>query len=437
MNEAVLRYRYRAYPNTEARTALARTFGSCRVVFNDAISARECAYRSGLPTPTHGELSRKIITEAKRSPDREWLCEVSAVALQQALADAVVAYRNFFRSTKGAHKGRRTGRPKYRSRYDSRQSARFTSNARFKVSRLNQRMATLTLPKVGCIPFVLSRPLPSDPTSVTVVREADGRVYFSFVVRVREDTPSPTGAACGIDVGMSTFAQVVSVNCANGEMTEATIKNQRFLRRKARALGRSQRALSRRQLGSANRSKQKRRVAAQHRKVREARLDHAHKQARYIVATHDVVCVENLSVAAMARTLGKSVCDTGMSQFVQLLEAKARRQGKSFVKIDRSFPSTRMCWACKDLTGPKGRAGLGVRHWTCSTCGISHDRDTNAARNILDEGLRVLKTEQARVVAAGRTETENACGAYVSPPEMAAIGDEAGRASQGGAFVPA
>ncbi|HEY5181486.1 MAG TPA: transposase, partial [Dermatophilaceae bacterium] len=159
--------------------------------------------------------------------------------------------------------------------------------------------ARLFLPKIGWVPFVLSRPLPSDPTSVTVIREADGRTYLSFVVTVI-DTPKLTAArVCGIDPGLSTFATILSVDTHTGAETQARIDTPKFLRRKARALARSQRSLSRKKKGSRNRAKAKVRVAVLHRKVRETRLDHAHQQAAEIVAAHDIIAIETLSVAGM------------------------------------------------------------------------------------------------------------------------------------------
>ncbi len=426
MSGTVLRYRYRAYPGREATIALSRTFGSCRVVFNDVIAAREYAHKHGLQSPKTGELSRTLITEAKQSPERKWLSEVSAVALQQALADADTAYKNFFRSIKNSGKTRKVGHPKFKSRHDSRQSARFTANARFKVEVIHERQAVITLPRIGRIPFVLSRPLPANPTSVTVVREADGRTYLSFVVRVVNVIPLPTGKICGIDSGLSSFATVFSVDRTADVETEYAITTPAFLRRKARALARSQRSLSRKKSGSKNRVKAKVRVAVVHRKVRQARIDYAHQEASKIVASHDVIAVEDLSVAGMARTkLAKSVYDQGISQFIRLLSDKAERQGKTLVKVDRFFPSTQICSACKSLTGPKGLAELKIRHWTCRTCNASHKRDINASRNILVEGLRLLEVEQSRMVADGRSETENACGSDARPAAMLAVGEDA------------
>ncbi|MHB8189608.1 MAG: RNA-guided endonuclease InsQ/TnpB family protein [Ferrimicrobium sp.] len=254
--------------------------------------------------------------------------------------------------------------PKFKSRHDFHQTARFTANARFKGALVHEHQAALTLPKIGQIPFVLSRPLPSNPTSVTVIREADGCTYVSFVVRVADPTPSPTSRVCGIDPGLSSFATVFSVDTATGAETGLTIDTPAFLRRKARALARSQRSLSRKKKGSKNRVKAKTCVAVVHRKVRQARLDHAHQHASRIIADHDIIAVEDPSVAGMARTnLAKLVHDQGIAQFLKLLQEKAERQGKTFKKVERYFPFTQMCSSCASLTGPKGLAELKIRHW--------------------------------------------------------------------------
>ena len=309
---------------------------------------------------------------------------------------------------------------------------------------MHERQAILTLPKIGQIPFVLSRELPSNPSSVTVIGESDGRVYLSFVVRVSNSTGSTTGLVCGIDPGLSSFATVFSVDTDTGSETELVIDTPAFLRRKARALARSQRALSRKKKGSKNRAKARTHVAMLHRKVREARLDHAHQHASRIITDHDIIAKEDPSVAAIARTkLAKSVHDQAMAQFLRLLKEKAERRGKICIKVDRFFPSTQICSSCKNLTGPKGLAELQIRHWICSTCNTSHDRDVNASRNILAEGLRLLAIEQPRMVADGRSETENACGADIRPAAMLAVGEdadigtEAGRASEDRNLCPA
>ncbi|OQS12975.1 transposase [Nocardia donostiensis] len=378
-----LRYNFRVYPTPGQRIALARAFGCARVVYNDALAARETARRGGRPYVTDAELS-KALTDAKKTPERAWLSGVSSVVLQQALADLNTAYRNFFASIGGKRKGARVGPPRFRSRRDHRQTIRFTKNARFQVTAGGK----LRLPKIGDVTVAWSRELPSEPSSVTVVRDAAGRYFASFVVQV-DDQPLPqVGSEVGIDLGLSTFAVLSN---------SKTIAAPRFLRQAERRLRKAQRVLSRKEKGSKNRVKARVRVARAHARVADTRRDWAHKYSTRIIRENQAVYVEDLCVKGVARTqLAKSVHDAGWGMFARLLEDKAYRYGRHFSKVDRWFPSTQLCSACGASGGKKP---LHVREWTC-TCGTTHDRDLNAARNIL---------------AAGRAERLNACGETVSP----------------------
>ncbi len=254
--------------------------------------------------------------------------------------------------------------------------------------------------KVGDITVAWSRDLPSVPSSVTVIREPDGRYYASFVVE-REATPLPASdREIGIDLGLASLAAT-----SDGEV----IGNPRFLRARERKLARAQRALSRRQKGSANRAKARRRVAVLHRKVRETRLDHAHKVALRLVRDNQAVYAEDLCVSGLARTrLAKSVHDAGWSQLLRLIEEKAARYGRTFARVGRFEPTSQVCSACGTKDGPKP---LSIRRWACTACGTVHDRDVNAAKNIL---------------AAGRADSLNACGAPVRPGPAPAQRCEAG-----------
>lgn len=382
----LVRYRYRAYPTPGQAALLARTFGCARVVFNDALRARQDAHAAG-ERVSDTQVQRKVVTLAKTTPARAWLGEVASVALVQACQDARRAYRNWFDSLSGARGGRRVGHPRFRSRKDNRQSIRLTRNG-FGVTTGGVRVA-----KVGDVRLVWSRVLPSVPSSVTVIREADGRYYASFVVEVG-DTPLPQSAnEVGVDLGLASLAVL-----STGEV----VANPRYLRGKARALARAQKSLARKAKGSKRRAKAVRRVAVQHRKVREARLDSHHKLAHRIVRDNQAIYVEDLAVSGLARTrLAKSVADAGWSTLVRLLEEKATRCHRTVVRVSRWFPSSRLCSVCGFNSGSKP---LAVRSWTCAQCGITHDRDLNAARNILVEG---------RMVAAGLAETLNARGGGV------------------------
>lgn len=201
-----LRYSFRLYPDTGQRIALSRAFGCARVVFNDAVRAREDARQTNKPFPTAGELSTRLITQAKRTAERSWLGEVSAVVLQQSLRDAETAYRNFFASLKGTRKGPRTGPPRFKSRKDARQSIRFTANARWTITDSGR----LNLPKIGAVKVKWSRTLPTNPTSVTVIKDAAGRYFASFVIDTdpaADATRMPeTDRTIGIDLGLTHFA---------------------------------------------------------------------------------------------------------------------------------------------------------------------------------------------------------------------------------------
>ncbi|GAB2458920.1 RNA-guided endonuclease TnpB family protein [Streptosporangium sandarakinum] len=390
-----LRYQYRLHPDAAQHEALARAFGCARTVFNDGLRARQDAREAGLPYIVDGELSKRVITEAKKTPERAWLGEVSAVVLQQALADLNTAYRNFFASVAGKRKGPKAAPPRFRSRKDNRQAIRFTKNARFAIMPGGK----LRLPKIGDVEVRWSRALPAEPSSVTVVKDAAGRYFASFVVEVAEQSLPPADAEVGIDLGLAHFA-VTSEGWK--------IDSPRFLRRAEKKLKKLQRALSRKEKGSNNRAKARRKVARQHAKVTDTRHEFHHQLSTQIIRDNQAVHVEDLAVVGLARTkLAKSVHDAGWSQFIAMLEYKAKLYGRTFHRIDRWFPSSKLCSECGAL---QESMPLNVRSWICA-CGAAHDRDVNAAINIL---------------AAGRADRRNACGGPVRPPLAVAQPSEAG-----------
>ncbi len=403
-DDVLKRYRYRAYPTKYQARALSRVFGCVRVVFNDALAAREAARTGGEPIPTRAQLSAAM-TAAKRTEGRAWLAEVSAVPLQQALADVDRAYRNFFDSLTGKRKGRRVGPPRLKTRR-SRQSARFTANARFRVEETTHGVGHVRLQKVGWVRFALSRPLPPVPSSVTVVQEVDGRYYLSFVVDVPALESLPlSDRVAGLDVGLADLAAVVA---SDGKREK--IPNPRWLRSKERALVRAQRSLAQKQKGSKNREKARVKVAALHRKVRETRLDHHHKLASRLVRENQTIVLETLNITGLARTrMGKSVHDAGWGTLVRLIAEKAAARGRILVRINQWEPTSQVCSVCGAKDGPKP---LQVRAWTCIACGEVLDRDYNAAVNIM--------------VAAGLAETLIACGGDVRRTLACADPSEAG-----------
>jgi putative transposase len=382
-----LRYNFRLYPTVGQQQALARTFGCARVVFNDALRARKDAYEAGLPFPKTGDLSKLLITAAKRIPERAWLANAPVGVMQQALRDLDTAYRNFFDSLSGKRQGPRVGEPRFRSRRDNRHVARYTRSDCFKVMPTGK----LRLPKVGEVRVSWSRELPSDPSSVTVVKDAAGRYFASFVVTTDGSEVLPeTTPDVGIDLGLAHFAVL-----SDGRKVTAP----KFFRRAERKLRKAQQSLSRKEKGSSNRKKAVVKVARAYARTADARRDFHHKLSTSLIRENQAVYVEDLAVNGLGRTrLAKSVHDAGWSAFVSMLEYKAAQYGRTFARVDRFFPSSQLCSACGVKDGPKP---LAVREWTCANCETVHDRDVNAAINIKIEG---------RKVAAGRAETVNACG---------------------------
>ncbi len=394
-----MRYRYRIEPTPAQQQMLARVFGCCRVVFNDALWVRDEAYRSGV-TLSDSEIQRQVITAAKTTEARALLAEVPSVALVQSVNDSRRAWRNFFNSATGKRRGRRVGRPRMKSRKDRRQSFRLTRNG-FSL-RDNGRVF---VSKVGEVRVRWSRNLPSEPSSVTIILEPDGHYYASFVVDVSASPLPEVAREAGVDVGIARLATIAT---SDGQRVD--VANPKHLGRKLRKLRRLEREKCRRQKGSANRDKTRRKVAIAHNEVARARRDYHHKQALALVRENQVIHVEDLNIAAMVRNrrLARSISDAGWGQFMRIVGEKADRYGRTVHPVSRWLASSKTCSACGHRLN---ELPLQTRQWTCPACREQHDRDYNAAKVIL---------------TAGRAERLNACGTRVRPQPVAAVGAEAG-----------
>lgn len=368
---SIKRYRYRAYPTAGQHSGLARLFGCVRVVFNDYIAAREHLYSQG----RHEEVpltqtAQQVLTVAKTTAERDWLSEVCSVALQQSVRDAGQAYSNYFDSKSGKRKGRKMGKPRFKSRRDRRQAARFTRNAGFSVHQTTHGVGKVRIPKVGWVRFNLSRPLPADPSSVTIIREADGAYFVSFVVDLpsaEQTEPVHPDRAAGIDLGLSDFAAITYT-----DGTREKVANPRHLKARQRKLTRAQRSLSRKRKGSANRDKARAQVARQHRRVRDARSDFHHQLTHRLIRENQAVAVEELTVDAIARSMGKgkkgagfrrSVHDAGWGQFLALLADKSAEQGQELVRVNPAYTSQTCSVCVRDTRWPQtpGRAPVDLR----------------------------------------------------------------------------
>jgi putative transposase len=362
-------YKCRAYPDPDQAAALARTFGCVRVVWNRTLAARHARYAAEGKSTSYRETDAAL-TAMKRLPELAWLGEVSSVPLQQTLRHQHNAFQAFF--------AKRARYPRFKSRR-GRQAATYTRSAfRYQDGALRLAKTNRPLRYVWSWPDIEAAAL--DPRTVTVSRDPCGRWDVTFHVEEPDPVPLPaTGNAVGVDLGVSDFA-VLS--------TGQRVANPRHLDRKAANLARYQRRMARKVKGSANRRKAKAKVARAHRKVRAARADFLHRVSTRLVREHDVIVVEDLNVAGMVRNwrLAKAISDCGWGEFRRMLDYKAERAGRRLVVLDRFYPSSKTCSACGYLLA---ELSLSTRHWTCPGCGARHDRDHNAAQNILAAGLAV------------------------------------------------
>ncbi|MGB3695499.1 MAG: RNA-guided endonuclease TnpB family protein, partial [Spirulinaceae cyanobacterium] len=369
------RYKFRFYPTSQQKQLLAQLFGCVRVVWNDALAI--CKQSEKLPK--NGDLQKTCITQAKKTVERIWLSEVSSTALQQSIADLGVAYKNFFDSCKGKRKGRKVGYPKFKKR-TSDQSARLTRGG-FKLTGEKVYLA-----KIGDIKPIWSRELPSTPSSVTVIKDCADRYFVSFIVEINPSKLPDNNKSIGIDLGITDFATT-----SNGEKYKAP----KPLKRRLKRLRKLQRNLARKTKGSERREKARKRVAKLHAKVKDTRADFLHKLSTKIIRENQTIVLEDLNVSGMVknRKLSRAISDLGWRDFRTMLEAKSVMYGREFKVISRWEPTSQTCSCCGFRGGKKE---LGIRKWTCLNCGAVHDRDINAAINIL--------------VAGGQSETLNGRG---------------------------
>jgi len=272
------RYRYRIYPNNLQKKALAKLFGCCRIVWNDTLAYCLELRKQKSKKPSNGDLQQQFITQAKLTEERVWLKEVSNIPLQQSLNDLNQAYQNFFNSCKGKRKGKKVNPPKFKSR-KNKQSARFRKGG-FKIHQHNK----VYLAKIGKVKIVWSRPLPSQATSATVIKEASGRYFVSFVVETQPEPLDQHGQSVGIDLGITTFAAL-----SNGEKINAPKPIQKNLKK----LKRFQRNLSRCQKGSNRREKARLKVGLLHAKNKDIRDDFLHKLSTKITRAYQTVILED------------------------------------------------------------------------------------------------------------------------------------------------
>lgn len=366
------RYQYRFYPTDQQRKILAQLFGCVRVVWNDALAI--CKQSEKLPG--YNKLSC-LLTQSKKTEERKWLSDVSSVPLQQSLRNLDVAYKNFFNSIKGKRKGKRVGFPRFKKKTNS-QSAEFTK-AGFSI-----KDSEVYLAKIGTVKPIWSRELPSEPSSVTVIKDCANRYFLSFVVEVEPNTTIAKNQSIGIDLGLKTFAVM-----SNGEKAlsplDPTLKGGAYSKsdRKIRKL---QRKLARQQKDSKRRNDTRVKIAKLHNRIADTRKDFLHKLSTKIVNDNQVIVLEDLNVSGMVknRRLSRVISLQGWREFRNLCEAKSEKYGRDFRTIDRWQPTSQVCSCCGFRWG---KIDLSVRSILCLSCGTEQDRDENASKNIEMVGM--------------------------------------------------
>ena len=359
------RYNYRFYPTDQQKHDLSRLFGCVRVVFNDALALCKNAEKN----PSVGDLQKLVITQAKKTTEREWLKGVSNSPLQQSVADLGVAFKNFFESCSGKRKGKKAGYPKFKKK-ESAQSARFVG------TNFNVSSKSVYMVGIGTIQPVWSRELPSIPSSVTVIKDCANRYFVSFVVEIEAPQIPAKSQSVGIDLGIKTFAAL-----SNSEMVQAP--NLKALDRKVRKL---QKQLARCKDGSNRRQVVKLKIANAHNKIKDSRKDFQHKLSTRLVVEFQNIILEDLNVSGMMKNhkLARAIGNQAWYQFRALLEGKCGKFGRTFKVVSRWEPTSQVCSSC----GYKwGKLDLKVREVKCLNCGETHDRDLNAAINIQKVGM--------------------------------------------------
>jgi putative transposase len=379
MSRITRTYRIRAYPNGAQRRLLDRWFGATRWLWNTALGIRSEAYRECGLSLTGNDLSRWL-TQWKRTPGHEWLVEIPATVLTQCLRDQDAAFRNFF--------GGRARYPKFKRKSRS-GSVRFQD-----VGRAWMR-GTLSLPKLDSLKLAETLPEVARPDLVTLSRDAAGRYHVSFSVEVPKSLLPITHRVVGVDLGLTHLATL-----STGEK----IPNPKRYHARLRYLRQQQRCLARRQKGSRRREKQRLRVARAHVRVRQERQCALHALTTRLVREFDLVMIEDLNVKAMARGIHtRAIHDAAFSEVRRQLTYKSEWYGKILVEVDRWYPSSKRCSECQYTLD---ELRLDQRQWTCPKCGFRHDRDVNAARNLLAEGLRQLAGREDRDL---RVDAGDAC----------------------------